>query len=91
LIAAEVGPRLDSAASRSLVGKVLVLTGTLPTLTRAEATARIESAGGSVAANVTKHTHYVVAGRGPGSKLDRARLLQVEVLDEAALMRLLGD
>jgi DNA ligase (NAD+) len=68
-----------------------VLTGTLPTLTRAEATAKIESAGGRVAASVTKQTHYVVAGREAGRKLDQARLLQVEILDEAGLIRLLGS
>jgi len=71
-------------------GKTLVLTGTLPTLSRTEATARIERAGGTVTSGVSKKTSLVVAGEEAGSKLDRARQLGVEVIDEAELLRRLA-
>ena len=72
-----------------LAGLTLVLTGTLPKLTRDEAKAKIEAAGGKVAGSVSKKTSYVVAGEEAGSKLDKARELGVPVLDEAGLMDLL--
>ncbi|HMM87226.1 NAD-dependent DNA ligase LigA [Azohydromonas sp.] len=75
-----------------LAGKTLVLTGTLPTLSRDEAKALIEAAGGKVSASVSKKTHLVVAGAEAGSKLDKARELGVAVIDEDALRALLaGD
>ena len=77
------------AASLPLFGKTLVLTGTLPTLSREEAKALIEEAGGKVAGSVSKKTHYVVAGDEAGSKLEKAQALGVPVLDEAVLQALL--
>jgi len=78
------------AASLSLSGKTLVLTGTLPTLSRDDAKAMIEAAGGKVAGSVSKKTHYVIAGEEAGSKLDKAQSLGVPVLDEAGLLVLLA-
>jgi DNA ligase (NAD+) len=72
-----------------LTGQTFVLTGTLPTLTRDEAKAKIEAAGGKVSGSVSKKTNYVVAGEEAGSKLDKARELGVAVLDEAALIQML--
>jgi DNA ligase (NAD+) len=75
--------------SAQLAGLTIVLTGTLPTLTRDEAKAKIERAGGKTAGSVSKKTSYVVAGDDAGSKLDKARELNVPVLDESGLLALL--
>ena len=75
-----------------LAGKTVVLTGTLPTLTREQATERILAAGGRVTTSVSRRTDYVVAGEAAGSKLEKAERLRVPVLDEAGLEMLLrGD
>ncbi len=79
----------QKAAQGALAGLTLVLTGTLPSLTRDAAKALIEAAGGKVAGSVSKKTSYVVAGEDAGGKLDRARELGVPVLDEAGLQALL--
>ena len=64
--------------------------GTLPNLTREDAKARIEAAGGKVSGSVSRKTRYVVAGEDAGSKLDKARELGVEVIDEDRLLELVG-
>ncbi len=86
-------PESDGTEDRTpkpLSGKTLVLTGTLPTLSRDAAKELIEAAGGKVAGSVSKKTHFVVAGEDAGSKLDKARELQITVLDEAGLLALLA-
>ncbi|NYT68035.1 NAD-dependent DNA ligase LigA [Pusillimonas noertemannii] len=91
LMDAGVHPSVDAAPSGRLVlsGKTLVLTGTLPSLTRDEATRRILAAGGKVSGSVSKKTSYVVAGEEAGSKLVKAQDLGVAILDEAGLIALL--
>jgi DNA ligase (NAD+) len=71
-----------------LDGKTLVLTGTLPNLTREEATALIKRAGGKVTGSVSRNTDYVVAGEDPGSKMQKAEELGAEIVDEAGLREL---
>jgi DNA ligase (NAD+) len=74
-----------------LAGLTFVLTGTLPTLTREDAKARIEAAGGKVTGSVSKKTDFVVAGEEAGSKLDKANALGVAVIDERQLLEKLGE
>jgi DNA ligase (NAD+) len=78
------------AKAGPLAGRTFVLTGTLPTLKREEATAKIEAAGGKVSGSVSKKTDYVVAGAEAGSKLDKAQKLGVKIIDEPELLRLCG-
>ena len=78
------------AAALPLAGKTFVLTGTLPTLSRDEAKEMLEAAGAKVAGSVSKKTSYVVAGEDAGSKLDKARTLEVPVIDEAQMRALLA-
>ncbi len=72
-----------------LAGKTFVLTGTLPSMTRDEATAQIEVLGGHVSSSVSKNTDYVLAGAEPGSKIDKAKQLDVKIIDEAAFRKML--
>jgi DNA ligase (NAD+) len=81
----------ETPAGGPLNGKTFVLTGTLESLTREEATARIEALGGRVSGSVSRKTSFVVVGNEPGSKAEKARTLGVETLDEAAFCRLIID
>jgi DNA ligase (NAD+) len=85
----ESEPQAGQGGGR-LSGQVFVLTGTLPTLARDEAKARIEAAGGKVSGSVSGKTGFVVAGAEAGSKLDKARELGVKIIDEAALLAMLA-
>jgi DNA ligase (NAD+) len=76
------------AAAGPFAGKTFVLTGTLPTLKREEAAAKIEALGGKVSGSVSKKTDYVVAGDDAGSKLDKARQLGIRILDEQQFLQL---
>jgi DNA ligase (NAD+) len=91
LIAAGIRPSAPAAAATAgrLAGKVFVLTGTLPSLTRTQATEKIVAAGGKVAGSVSRNTNFVVVGAEPGAKLNEARKLAVPILDEAALLEML--
>lgn len=80
----------QAASAGVLEGKTLVLTGTLPTMSRDHAKELIEAAGGKVSGSVSKKTHYVVAGAEAGSKLAKAEELGVAILDEAGLQALLA-
>lgn len=82
--------REEPAAKGPLTGKSFVITGTLPTLSRKEASDLIEQHGGKIAASVSSRTDYVVVGESPGSKLEKARRLGVQTISEQELMQLVG-
>jgi DNA ligase (NAD+) len=84
-------PEMERVADGPLTGKTLVVTGSLEHFSRQQAEEAIRRAGGRAAGSVSKKTDYLVAGAEAGSKLDKARTLGVEVLDEAAFRRLLGE
>jgi len=92
LIAVGMRPTVIAAGAgdRPLLGKIFVLTGTLPTLSRAQATEKIEAAGGKVSGSVSARTDYVVAGTEAGVKREQARTLKVPVIDEAELLRMIA-
>ena len=78
-------------AGGPLSGQTIVITGTLPTLSRTKATSMIEAAGGRVTGSVSKSTDFLLAGEEAGSKLDKAKTLGVEIIDEAELLRRVGS
>jgi DNA ligase (NAD+) len=79
-----------AAADGALRGMTVVITGTLPTLSRAQATSLVEESGGRVTSGVSKATSFVLAGADPGSKLEKARTLGVETIDEAEFLARIG-
>ncbi|MBI3363180.1 MAG: NAD-dependent DNA ligase LigA [Chloroflexi bacterium] len=83
-------PKPKGATAGFLAGKTFVITGTLPTLSRDDARKLIQDAGGKVTDSVSKKTDYLVVGEAAGSKLDKARSLGVETVDEAGLRRMIG-
>ena len=90
-VRAETDEKSSAAtADQRFAGKVFVLTGTLPDMTRDEARGLIEERGGRVTGSVSKKTDYVLAGADPGSKLDKANDLGVKVIDEAEFKKMLG-
>ncbi len=80
----------EQIAGVDLSGKTFVLTGTLPTMSRDQAKTLLEAAGAKVAGSVSQKTSYVVAGSDAGSKLEKANELGIPILDEDALMKILG-
>jgi DNA ligase (NAD+) len=92
LLDAGVDIQYDAERGESpLRGKVFVLTGTLETMTRSQAKERIEAAGAKVSGSVSRNTDFVVAGKSPGSKLDRAESLGIRILDEETFRKMVGD
>ena len=81
----------ERRAGGTLEGQQFVLTGSLPSLSREEATRMIQEAGGRVTGSVSKKTNFVVVGTDPGSKLEKARSLGIETIDETRLRELLGE
>jgi DNA ligase (NAD+) len=81
----------EKAAGGPLEGKTFVFTGSMDAMTRSEAKKRVEALGANATGSVSGNTDYVVAGEDPGSKLDRAKELGVEILDEAAFLELLEE
>ena len=79
-----------AAALGPFAGKTFVLTGTLPTMSREEASAKIEALGGKVSGSVSKKTDYVLAGEEAGSKLEKAQKLGVKIIDESEFVRMCG-
>ena len=94
---AEAGVRLSGNEAEqkqenaAFAGKTFVLTGTLPTLDRREASAMIEQAGGKASGSVSKKTDYVLAGENAGSKLTKAQELGIAIIDEETFLQMLKN
>lgn len=88
-VTTELRKEATSTVDQTFAGKIFVLTGALPGLTRDEASAMIEARGGRVTSSVSKKTDFVLAGAEPGSKLDKANQLGVAIIDEAAFKKML--
>jgi DNA ligase (NAD+) len=86
----ELSKEEAAPTSGPFVGKTFVITGTLPNLSREEATSRIEEAGGKVTGSVSKNTSYLLLGADAGSKLAKAEKLGTEIIDEDAFLALLS-
>jgi DNA ligase (NAD+) len=84
-------PQKPKSDYQTLAGKTFVLTGTLESMSRSDAKAKLQSLGAKVTGSVSKNTDYVVAGENPGSKLTKAEELGVTVLEESALLDLIAD
>src|SRR5207247_9524713 len=89
-----IEPRSEKVSAKQmarlpLAGKTFVLTGTLPSMTRDEASGKIEAVGGHVSSSVSKKTDYVLAGDEAGSKLEKAKKLGVKIIDEKEFRRML--
>ena len=80
---------LSVNGSNEFEGMTFVLTGTLPTLKRSEATKIIEERGGNVSSSVSKNTNYVLAGEEAGSKLEKAKKLNINIIDEATFLNMM--
>ncbi len=91
----EIQPKSEKVSAKkvaelALAGKTFVLTGTLPSMTREEATGKIEALGAHVSSSVSKKTDYVLAGDEPGSKIDKAKQLGIRILDETEFRQMLA-
>jgi DNA ligase (NAD+) len=89
-----IKPKSEKVSAKKAIelplnGKTFVLTGTLPSMTREEATEKIEALGGHVTGSVSRKTNYVLAGADPGSKFDKAKEFGVKIIDEAAFRKML--
>ncbi len=80
---------VKSNRSNKLAGKTFVVTGSLESMTRDEAKERIRQAGGKILSSVSKKLDYLVVGEKPGSKLDKASKLNIQILDEKTLLKLI--
>ena len=85
-----IDPRGDRPGGGVFDGKTFVITGTLPTMSRDEAKAKIEATGGKTTGTVSKKTDYLLAGEKAGSKLAKAKALEIPILDEAKFLKLCG-
>jgi DNA ligase (NAD+) len=82
--------KVEAPTAGSLTGQTVVVTGTLPTLSREEAEALVRKAGGKAASSVSKNTSFVLAGEAAGSKLEKANQLGVQVIDEGEFLKRLA-